>query len=278
MSGVFVLPQSKSVHMICDAVDYDLNGVVQRVNLAKVQTVATLPVAIAATGPGILGPLLADRIAGEFDSFDDLIERGSAWIAAEFDSIADRHFGGDASSTIYLAGWHHEANRPAAYSVNLWSDGSSRIQQVLASSRNGADAARTRSILVEAKSINGTPLPRADVIESSCFVLRRDDEYVPEVDLLHLLELARQQQHDGAHWIGGKALLTSIDATGVRQRVIHHWQEDKPGQKISPEPIADWQAWRAARAANNTISTVDSSNMSRLKRAMMERKARKAKR
>ncbi len=272
MSAVFVLPQSTAVHMITDAVDYTKEGVVHSVNLVKAQVVATLPVAISATGPGSLGPLLADRIAGEFESFDDLIARGSDWLAGEFNRIADDHLRGDASSSMYLIGWHHQANRPAAYAVNLWSDKSTLIQQVLARSPNAGDAEATRSKLIEMISIAGTPLPSEEMLNHCCFEFKSTDDY-DDVDLLHLMEVARQQRYDGAHWVGGKALLTTIDSDGVRQRVIHHWTEDRPSQKIQPTLIADWKAWRASRSAPSEPST-----LSRLKREMLERKARKANR
>jgi hypothetical protein len=40
--------------------------------------------------------------------------------------------------------------------------------------------------------------------------------------------------------------LTSIDASGVSQRRLHTWKEDKVGEMIKPLPI-DWVAWRAER-------------------------------
>lgn len=52
---------------------------------------------------------------------------------------------------------------------------------------------------------------------------------------------------DGISYVGGLAILTSIDATSVKQRIVHVWENDRPGVKIEPEPI-DWKAFCRARA------------------------------
>jgi hypothetical protein len=41
-------------------------------------------------------------------------------------------------------------------------------------------------------------------------------------------------------------VLTSIDASGVKQTTMHVWNEDEVGWPIWPLPI-DWKAWKAAR-------------------------------
>jgi hypothetical protein len=68
----------------------------------------------------------------------------------------------------------------------------------------------------------------------------------PDIDLLHLMEIARHEEIQGCHWVGGKAVLTSIDSSGVTQNTLHVWEEDMVGDLITPLPI-DWKAWRAAR-------------------------------
>ncbi|PDT64903.1 hypothetical protein CO683_35260 [Bradyrhizobium ottawaense] len=239
MSSIFVLPQRSAVHMMTDGVVYDRNGVITIASLTKAAALPSLPAAVACTGPAFLTSSLAPRIDVEFASFDDFVERADSWLPETFTELAERHRNGDAFSTFYIIGWLEKQKRPAAYSMNLWTDRSSRIEQVLANSGGPPD----RSRLIEQTTISGTPL-NPDLIERCGFRLRRKEDYVPELDLLHITEVARQEQIEGAHWVGGKILLTSVDATGITQRVVHQYSNDRAGAAIRPEPVEDWAAWR----------------------------------
>jgi hypothetical protein len=48
----------------------------------------------------------------------------------------------------------------------------------------------------------------------------------------------------GTRWVGGKTLLTSIDANGITRRVVHQYANDHAGAAIQPEPVSDWKAFR----------------------------------
>jgi hypothetical protein len=174
-------------------------------------------------------------------------------------------------STLYVIGWHARENRPGGYVVDLWTDSSSQKSQVFSESdpEAVAQAVATRSKLKEIRPgyLNGTPMPTAEQCDAAGFELRDAHEYDPAVDLLHL---ARQElDDDGLGWVGGKAILTTIDERGISQRVLHHWTEDAVGAPIRPKPI-DWTAWRAAR-----VPAVPE-GMSRLRREILGRKTRKA--
>ncbi|WP_339033770.1 hypothetical protein WHZ78_18405 [Bradyrhizobium symbiodeficiens] len=241
MSSIFVLPQRSSVHMMTDGVVYDRHGVITIAGLTKAAALPTMPAAVACTGPAFLTSLLAQHIDIEFASFDDFVERADGWLPSMFTALAEKHRGGDATSTFYIIGWHENKSRPAAYCMDLWTDQSSRIEQVLANSSGAA----VRSRLIEQTTIAGTPL-NPELAERCGFKLRRNEDYVPEADLLHITEIARQEQIEGAHWVGGKILLTSINAKGITQRVIHHYSGDHAGAAIEPEPVGDWTEWRRA--------------------------------
>lgn len=261
MSSIFVLPQTRSVHMMTDGLVYDRDGIVQATNLAKAHSLPTLPMVMSCTGPAFMSPLIAEKIAMEFSSFDEYIDRADEWLPAVFDAMAEKHRDGDAASSFYVIGWHERENRPAAYCADLWTDKSSRIERILA---NGGDRDVPRAKLIEQTTIAGTPL-KPDLVEQCGFRIRRADDYDPELDLMHVTEVARQERLEGAHWVGGKILLTSIDAKGITQRVVHHYAQDRVGEAVVPESI-DWQAWRAAR---------EKPAGSWLKRQMAERKMRK---
>jgi hypothetical protein len=50
--------------------------------------------------------------------------------------------------------------------------------------------------------------------------------------------------NSGAHWVGGKILLTSIDANGITRRVVHQYANDHAGAAIQPEPVSASWAFR----------------------------------
>jgi hypothetical protein len=90
-------------------------------------------------------------------------------------------------------------------------------------------------------------VPGNDLMIAAGFTIPADvNEMQPELDLLHLMEIARHEEIEGHHWVGGEAVLTSIDASGVTQKTLHVWEEDEVGDPITPLPI-DWTAWRVAR-------------------------------
>jgi hypothetical protein len=169
-----------------------------------------------------------------------------------------------------VIGWLESEDRPAAYSMNMFTEGSSQIARVLANSPNAATTQFFK--LTEQTGLAGTPLPGLKLLDAAGFkILDDDNDYHPEIDLLHLVEVQRHEQIEGAYWVGGKAVLTSIDRRGITQRVLHHWPEDEIGKPIAPLPI-DWRAWRASRASAAAESVAPPPGMSKLQRDMWTKK------
>ncbi|MGY4501095.1 hypothetical protein ACVWYH_005026 [Bradyrhizobium sp. GM24.11] len=85
--------------------------------------------------------------------------------------------------------------------------------------------------------------------------LAESDRLIPEIDLLQLLEVQRRilYRNRGHHFIGGWALLTSVDQNGASQRRVHAWTEDKVGELIEPQPV-DWLRWRSEREAMHDVA------------------------
>lgn len=276
MSACFVMQQSASVHMMVDSLAYERGGRVVMVNLSKGHALPTLGAAISAIGPAALSRHLADRIAYDFSSFDDLIRDGEAYIAEQFDFLAEESRSGNANGTMFLIGWHRETGLPGSYSMDMWTDDSDRAQQVTENSgfsKAYAESVRGKLIKQPADQINGSPMPSPQLADEAGFRIHNsNDRYVPEIDLLHLMEIARHERIEDAHWVGGKAVLTSISKDGLSQRVVEHWQGDQIGEFVAPDPI-DWKAWRAARSVEAAGVNLD--GMSRLQRERMEKKARK---
>jgi hypothetical protein len=266
--------------MITDASSYRRDGTVVALNLTKATISATMQLALSCPGPTGMQRAFVERIEREFRTFDDLIERGGAdWIAETFEQTAADHFGGNAFTTLYLIGWHDRERRPGAYVVTLFSDASSEWTRVRAgmsaAAVDDAMSLRSKLLAIEPGALNGTPMPDPEWMERGHFEVQFADDFVPAVDLLHLIEIARHSiAGDRGTVVGGKAVLTSIDATGITQRVLRHWREDddKIGRAIELQPV-DWGAFRALRFLES--AGVATAGMSRLQRERMGKKARK---
>lgn len=271
MSAVFVLRQADSVHMMTDAVSYLLDGTVMATNLTKATAMATLGAAISCAGPSSFQRLFADQIERTFGSFDELVACGQHWFTETFERLAAEYRSGDAMSTVYLIGWHERETRPGGYVINLWTDGSTQRDVVLAESAVGAASERSDFKPINEGMINGTPMPSLGSLDHAGFELRDNAAaYDPAVDLLHLTEVTRQELDDaGLSWVGGKAVLTSVNRSGITQRIVHHWAEDVAGTPIVPRPV-DWSAWHAAHPRQVGLS--------RLQRDRSEKRAAKLQR
>jgi hypothetical protein len=248
MTAIFVLRQRDSVHLITDGAVYDgVTGELHAVDFVKCVDMPDLQMALACTGPALLGRYLGERIEDEFDSFDDLVTRGEVLLPHMFLEYAEENRNADALSTLYVIGWRHATLRPAAYCMNLWTDECTLLNQVLEnmSADGGAQRFKFEELLLA-----GTPIPDGDLLRTASFQIPEEvNEMRPELDLLHLMEVARHEEIEGHHWVGGEAVLTSINESGVTQKTLHVWEEDTVGEPIAPLPI-DWSEWRAARETN----------------------------
>lgn len=275
MSSVFVLKKRTSVHLMCDAAAYKHDGTLVSVNMSKAVAMPTLHAAVSCTGPAEAASYFAYQLVQHFSSFDDLIERAEDELPAMHDRYADHFRGGDASTSIYLVGWHCELAAPGAYCMNVWTDDSSLVNEALANS--GADAAQiiAQRGRLETAGIMGQPMPEPDVYSAAGWRVPAmgDDAVDAERVLLHLTEVARHDRTDGRFWVGGKALLTSIDAAGITQRVVRHWEEDQVGGYIAPKPI-DWTTFGVQQRAAELKAAIPE-GLSRLQRERMEKKALK---
>jgi hypothetical protein len=246
LTAIFVLRQRSSVHLITDGAVYDgATGELRAVDFVKCVEFPEMQMAIACTGPALLSRYLGERIEDECDSFDDFVGRGEVLLPEMFREYAEEARNADAFSTVYVVGWHrHAIPRPAAYCMNMWTDVSTRLAQVVENS--SADSGYQR-FKFEELLFSGTPVPGGDLLQAAGFTIPADvNDLRPELDLLHLMEIARHEEIEGHHWVGGEAVLTSITESGVAQKTLHVWGEDVVGDPITPLPV-DWAAWRAAR-------------------------------
>lgn len=246
MSAINVLVQSDSVHMMCDGLSY-IDGVPFEVNLNKAHLLRGMRAALSATGPADLGRFIAEHIEREFTSFDDLAGNGSERIKQLFREYVDTYRDGNAVSVLSLIGWHEKENRPAAYGIDMETKGA-KAEWVNANSPH-PDGFGVVSDLTETR-VSAMPCPTLEIAKAAGYdlIATDDDAKDPATDLLHLLEIQRRMLIDGVSYVGGLAMITSIDTISVTQRVVHVWENDKPGVKIEPEEI-DWKGWKAMRVA-----------------------------
>lgn len=244
MSAINTLTQKDSVHLMTDGLSY-LNGVPVEVNLRKAHLIPGMRAAISCTGPAALVNFVVERVEGRFASFDDLVANGSAYIRELFREHVTVCRHGDDASSVALIGWHEHDNRPAAYGMDM-NIGSEQAEWICKNNPNS----RKEDVCpdLSEQPIMAVPCPTPEELKAAHFDMTRDFNSMDSAtDLLHVLQIQRQKRYsDGNFYVGGHALLTTVTADGVTQRIVHLWDEDRPGVKIVPAPI-DWATWRVER-------------------------------
>jgi len=274
MSAINALVQQSSVHMITDGLSYH-GGIPFSVDDQKTHLLSTWRAALAATGPALLGEFLAGEIARQFRSFDHVVSEGEQAIERLFRDYVNEYRNGDAVSSLVLIGWHYGEDRPMALAMDMATEGE-KLRWV---EKHGTGSSpEQRFKLME---LNEIAMPPATLLQlqAAGYTFRDYDAMDPETDLLHLLEIQRRILVDGHYYVGGQALLTSIDKTCVRQKIVHEWNEDEPGRPIIPRAI-NWKEWLAERSHGRTHRTLEAvginlSGLSRLQRERMLKKAKK---
>lgn len=235
MSAVFLIRQRKSVSLISDTAALDMTtGAMLTATCAKCFAVPVLNAAVAFVGNVRLGAYFSMALMWNFKSFDDLIARGEAVLPRLFDDLFNevpdqkRDFG-----ILYFIGWHEAANAPGAYCMQVWRDGAEDLAGVIANTPGTSAEDEVRFKLVP-MIIGGTPVPDQTRLAAAKFFVPANLEWLrPDRDLLRLLAVARTEPKGSRYVIGGKALLTTIDSDGVRQKVIHDWN-DQLGEPLAP--------------------------------------------
>jgi hypothetical protein len=240
MSAINVLVQTDAAHLMTDGLSY-IDGVPCEVALNKTHLLRGMRAALSATGPALLAGYIAEHVEREYGSFDDLVACGGNRIKALFREYIDAHRNGDGVSALTLIGWHEKENRPAAYGLDMETAGQ-KADWVNANNPH-PDGFGVVTELTELK-VGAVPCPTLEQYLAAGYDILGDlDAKDAATDLLHILEIQRRMLFDGVSYVGGHAMLTTVTAVGVSQKVVHRWPEDQPGQKIEPAPI-DWASPR----------------------------------
>lgn len=94
--------------------------------------------------------------------------------------------------------------------------------------------------------------------------VRYGDPAVFLTNVIHWQRLNCSFGEVGPHRIGGHATLTRIDRSGITQRVVHQWPEDRIGERIVPSP-----------AESQPAPIVAPEGLSRLQRHRFEKRQKK---
>ena len=168
---------------------------------------------------------------------------------------------GQADTRFCFAGWSKRSEAPRIYMMMCTTNDS--YWQGAANDHNKFGDEHTFSHepfkLIELDGFTAHPPPAEHPAKCGLsFAVSNADDISDamnaELDLLHMLEMQRRNKMalrpgmPEAYWVGGLALLTTINESGVTQRVVHRWNEDQIGEPITPASI-NWQAWRAEKSA-----------------------------
>jgi len=232
MSAINAIVTPTEAHMLVDGLCYH-NGEVTEVSTEKAFLLRGMRSAIAATGDARTGYFFQAAIEQEFTRFEDVIAAGSEFFVQSFKAFANRFCGGNAVSNVVLIGWFESENRPAAFGIDLVAG----CGQWKSSRRSCDDPI---GVLAELPIIAVPPPSLDEIIAANYPIGSAGDAVEPEDKLLHLMELQRRSPaDDGKFYVGGQAMLTTITADGITQRVMQRWEEDRIGELVQPVEI-DW--------------------------------------
>jgi hypothetical protein len=207
------------------------------------------------------GFIITEAIRESFASFDeikagiaplleDLLEQHSETVVAE----PGRRIVGD----VWCVGWSDERQGPDGFTIGI-DKSLDEFNELVAAGNSGAR--RPFSIdMLGPLGINWHPSITAEQLFEARIPVSAGTDRLTEIDLLQILEVQRRIPFDkvaGAFCVGGYALLTTVNQSGVTQRRVHDWDEDEVGALITPAPI-DWVRWRAERISSQVATNVTS--------------------
>lgn len=224
MTAINIFRKKASVSMLVDGAGYDALGI-YRQPVLKCIPIPHLRAAVATRGSEAATPLFASLLA-RFTSFDQALAEGAELIEDNFDDIQSvLKRSPEAECQIFLAGWSESKNAPESY--------------VLTSFFNPAQGLEPWEFhpLEEASA---APLPSPSAIAAAGLAITSVERFNPVIDGVKLMEAQRatrvhvtaDERGDELCLVGAFAMLTTITAAGVEQRVIHRWA-DKIGERMN---------------------------------------------
>jgi hypothetical protein len=266
MSAIVWLPQRESCHLLVDASSYFKTGVVERF-LDKCRVIPELHCAVTTLGPSLWQEIIFAAIRENFASFDEV----KAGIEPLMSEVFEAHKGTiewvHIATEVWVIGWSTRHDRPEGFTIFL-EDFDEYEKRRLVENLGDRRPFEARPISSVAVHVNPTPTAEK-LFEAGWHTgVPATDDLIPEIDLLHLMEIQRRIPFESVGhsiYVGGYALLTSVDRNGVTQRRVHEWPEDKVGELIKPPPM-DWLKWRAEREGAQAKEPISLQSLRKLNR------------
>jgi hypothetical protein len=235
-TNIVCQPRHDCLHVVADAAMYSPDGVVQGLG-SKIFTVSHWPGVICIRGAA-RAVLVSQWLSGEFADFDAMVA-GIEDMLPTFVAAADLHMG----SELILAGWSASRAAPEAYIINTSDELPVGCSDEMAATAEHLPPAFKLQRLPD--TISGPAVQDFDIINAANFE-GVDVDGPPELaiwNLKKLVEMQRQAGHsDGVYWVGGFAQLATVTPSGITQRILQRWPEDRIGERMMPAPV-DWAAW-----------------------------------
>lgn len=255
MSAVIILENPKGAAIYTDAAMYDASGILVGLT-SKATIVAGGKLAVMGRGNAAFSLFVAQALERLDIGVDDLetllhpiIERGYELFQERYRDVIQRD-----RNEIFVVGW---SVRDRKAKIAQWSTyapaGTPRfsiVENVLAPPPSPKGQQRLRLVL---------PNPEAAL-------KRMDDHFGMTLMKVLRLDTGTAPGCEGQYLVGGHVLRTDVTSSGITQRVIHEWPEDRVGERI--RPTADFDPI----AAPNVTPIA---SMNRQQRRQAERLARK---
>lgn len=259
MSSIVLLKQNDAVHAVTDGATYSAAGTLIAV-LPKVMTIPHLNAAIYTRGPAYQSWNLGIEIASSCRDFDTA--------KRELQSIAPGYFikneealrvTGYPDLEVFFFGWAEGAAVPSAWYMRCGFPDSEFHSDT---AKPGYRPEPFKFVEV-GKFVASPGVERKNMIAAGFPVEVAAEDLIPEIDLLHMIEMQRhfpsplsmrtQFKDRNQANVGGYAQLTSIYADRIEQRILAQWN-DRVGSPIMPGEM-DWKQWRNVHPRTNSIST-----------------------
>lgn len=250
MSAVNVFIDKERAVVLTDGAAYEPNGTLTSIG-RKCWPIKGCKAVAAGRGPAWFAPNFAKTVANFIDDIDDIEERGEALINRCIEAAQDASFlGRDPLIDLFVIGWSDAEDR-------------AKIAQFTTRPPAGEDRFQMVSMVVS------PGLDEAEIASARAHYQPASGEVDYHRVALAVMEEQRRKQGEifapGQFLVGGHILRTDITAKGITQREIHHWPEDRVGQKIRPAPRLD-------PAEHSNVTALP---LSRAERRRQEKAARK---
>lgn len=237
MTAINTVVRADRAYLITDGAGYDSNGRLIG-SYDKVVTMPNLSVALAVRGSALVLAFVRAMLADVASSFDDLIEKGPERLRQISADLAGplAKMGGQSDFELYAVGYSDEEQRFRSFALSsAGSDLATPFEFVSIDGDGGLSFSPVFS------DINA--MVAAHVLLKADNLLNFTAEtFDPDKHARGVMEMQRHQKivpnglsTKPIHIVGRHILLTEIDRSGIRQRILHRWQEDEIGKFIVPD-------------------------------------------